>query len=90
MSESLRSLIPPAEQYVVSIFSDKIGKDLSYHSFEHTREVVINCELIAGNYELSDADYTALILAAWFHDTGYSVPGRKVHEEESQRMLRNF
>jgi predicted metal-dependent HD superfamily phosphohydrolase len=90
MPESQRSLIPAAEQYVMHLFSEKIGKDLSYHSFEHTREVVLNSERIAGNYELSETDYTALILAAWFHDTGYSVAGRKVHEEESQRIATEF
>lgn len=90
MDESLKTLIPAAEQYVTSVFSEKMGKELVYHSFSHTREVVLQAELIASNYELSDIDYTAVMLAAWFHDTGYSAGIRKIHEEESQRIATEF
>lgn len=90
MNESNKSLISAAEQYVANIFSQKIGKDFTYHSFAHTREVVKRTELIAGNFELSEEDHTALIIAAWFHDTGYSAGFDKVHEEESQRLAEDF
>jgi predicted metal-dependent HD superfamily phosphohydrolase len=90
MPESLRSLIPPAEQYVANIFSEKIGKDFPYHSFQHTREVVAHCELIASRYDLDETDFTALMIAAWFHDTGYSVSGKHGHEAESQRIVTDF
>lgn len=90
MNDSYRSLISAAEQYVVSFFSQKIGKDFLFHSFEHTREVVLHTELIAGNYELSEEDHTALILAAWFHDTGYWAGVKKTHEEESRKIATDF
>lgn len=90
MNDSYRSLISAAEQYVVSFFSQKIGKDFIFHSFEHTREVVLHTELIAGNYELSEEDHTAVIIAAWFHDTGYSIGMKKTHEEESRKIATEF
>jgi predicted metal-dependent HD superfamily phosphohydrolase len=90
MNESNKALISAAEQYVVNIFSQRIAKELSFHSFEHTRDVVLHCELIAGNYELNETDHTALILAAWFHDTGYSAGSKKTHEQESQRIAAEF
>lgn len=90
MNDTLRSLIPLSEQYVVKVFSEKIGKDLAYHSFDHTHEVVSHVELIADNYSLNELDHTAVIVAAWFHDTGYSTGQRKVHEEESQRIASEF
>lgn len=90
MNESNKALISAAEQYVVNIFSQRIAKELSFHSFEHTRDVVLHCELIAGNYELNETDHTALILAAWFHDTGYSAGSKKTHEQESQRIATEF
>lgn len=90
MNDSYRSLISAAEQYVVSFFSQKIGKEFSFHSFEHTREVVLHTELIAGNYELSEEDHTAVILAAWFHDTGYWAGVKKTHEEESRKIVTEF
>ncbi len=83
-------LISAAEQQVVNIFSQKMGKEFVFHSFEHTREVVLRSELIAGNYELSEDEHTALILAAWFHDTGYAIVPGKYHEEESIRMATEF
>ena len=90
MHESLRTLVTAAEQHVVNFFSEKMGKDLPYHSVEHTREVVLSAELISGNYELSDMDYTALMVAAWFHDTGYFTGARRMHEEESLRIATEF
>ena len=90
MNDSYKSLISAAEQYVVSFFSQKIGKDFLFHSFEHTREVVLHTELIAGNYELSEEDHTAVIIAAWFHDTGYYAGLKKTHEEESRKIAGEF
>jgi len=90
MNDLNKSLISAAEQYVVNLFSQKIGKDFTFHSFNHTREVVLHTELIAGNYELSEEDHTALILAAWFHDNGYSAGLKKMHEEESQKIAAEF
>ena len=90
MNDLNKSLISAAEQYVVNFFSQKIGKEFTFHSFNHTREVVLHTELIAGNYELSEEDHTALLLAAWFHDTGYSAGLKKHHEEESQKIATEF
>jgi predicted metal-dependent HD superfamily phosphohydrolase len=90
MNDLNKSLISAAEQYVVNIFSQKIGKVFTFHSFNHTREVVLHTELIAGNYELSEEDHTALLLAAWFHDTGYAAGLKKHHEEESQKIATEF
>ncbi|MBL7698824.1 MAG: HD domain-containing protein [Chitinophagaceae bacterium] len=90
MNDSYKALISAAEQYVVSFFSQKIGKEFLFHSFEHTRDVVSHTELIAGNYELSEEDHTAVMLAAWFHDTGYSIGLKKAHEEESRKIATEF
>lgn len=90
MNEAFNSLISAAEQYVTDVFSRKIGEEFVFHSFNHTRDVVNQSELIAGNFELSEIDHSALILAAWFHDTGYSAGLDKIHEEESQRIATDF
>lgn len=89
MAEPNNALTSAAAQYVSDIFSHKIGKEFVFHSFSHTREVVLHSEMIASNYELSEDDRLALILASWFHDTGYSELD-KVHEEESQRIAAEF
>ncbi|HUQ66488.1 MAG TPA: Pycsar system effector family protein [Flavitalea sp.] len=90
MNDLNKSLISAAEQFVVDLFSQKIGKEFCFHSFNHTREVVLHTELIAGNYELTEEDHTALILAAWFHDSGYSAGLKNSHEEEGQKIATDF
>lgn len=90
MSEPNTALLSAAAKYVSDIFSQKIGKEFVFHSFSHTREVVLHSEMIAGNYELSEDDHLALLLASWFHDTGYSSELDRVHEEESQKVATEF
>jgi predicted metal-dependent HD superfamily phosphohydrolase len=90
MNDLNESLISAASQYVVNFFAQKIGKDFTFHSFNHTRDVVLHTELIAGNYELSEEDHTAVIIAAWFHDTGYSSGLKKNHEEVSRKIATEF
>lgn len=90
MPESNNALISATAQYVSEIFSQKMAKGFVFHSFSHTREVVLHSEMIASNYELSEDDHLALILASWFHDTGYSSKLDKVHEEASQRIATEF
>ncbi len=45
---------------------------------------------MADYYQLNEEDRTSLLLAAWFHDTGYSQGFSTSHEEESKRIARNF
>lgn len=90
MADLLNTLAPAASQYVSEIFSDKMSRDFVFHSFDHTRAVVMHSELIAGNYQLSEDDHFALIMASWFHDTGYSSGSVKTHEEESRKIASEF
>ncbi len=90
MSEINNSLLSSASEYVSDIFSDKVSKDFIFHSYSHTTEVVLHSEMIAGTYNLSEDDHLALMLAAWFHDTGYSSGATEYHEIESQRIATDF
>ena len=90
MLEINNSLLSAASKYVSDIFSGKVSKDFIFHSYAHTTEVVLHSELIASTYDLSNDDQTALMLAAWFHDTGYSSGVAKYHETESQRIATEF
>ena len=66
------SLITSAEQFVTKLFSEQVPAAYHFHDLHHTLAVVAAAGTIAANYSLSDQEYTALLLAAWFHDTGYS------------------
>lgn len=90
MAEANYTLIPAAAQFVTDIFTQRMGKDFVFHSLEHTKNVVFHSEVMATHYELAEDDRLALVLASWFHDTGYSAGVEKVHEEESQKIATEF
>jgi predicted metal-dependent HD superfamily phosphohydrolase len=65
------ALVKEAKAYVVDLFERELSTKLTYHSLGHTENVVRECRLLAVDAKLSPADTEALLLAAWFHDTGY-------------------
>lgn len=85
-----QSLLQNAEQYVKHFFATKVDKGFSFHSIHHTEEVVQAATAMADFYQLTAEDRTALILAGWFHDTGYSKGESTDHETESQRIVSKF
>lgn len=82
-------LLQEAEAFAVQLLQDQEEKGFVYHNIEHTREVVQNCIEIGTKTELSDAEMETLLLAAWFHDLGYTTTYRG-HEDESKAMARSF
>ncbi|MBC7851154.1 MAG: phosphohydrolase [Chitinophagaceae bacterium] len=83
-------LLQNVEQYVRQLFTSRIEESFSYHSIGHTEAVVKAALTMADYYKLSEEDRTALVLAAWFHDTGYSKGKAHDHETASQRHATNF
>lgn len=65
------ALVKEAKAYVRELFERELSTKLTYHSLRHTENVVRECRLLAADAKLSPADTEALLLAAWFHDTGY-------------------
>lgn len=84
------SLLQQSEQYVRHLFATKIAEAFTYHNIEHTESVVRASTEMADYYQLPEDDRLALLLAAWFHDTGYSRGRQKGHEEDSQEIARLF
>jgi predicted metal-dependent HD superfamily phosphohydrolase len=64
-------LVKEAQAYVTDLFAQELTPKLTYHSLRHTEAVVKECRALAPAAELSPDDTEALLLAAWFHDTGY-------------------
>jgi predicted metal-dependent HD superfamily phosphohydrolase len=83
------SILKNAENYVFSLFKDKLSPDYIYHNFNHTLRVVTTTALIAKEEGLEEEDTEALLLAAWFHDAGYAE-GRDDHEEKSCAIAGRF
>jgi predicted metal-dependent HD superfamily phosphohydrolase len=60
-----------------------------YHNLGHTQEVVEAAEEIASAENVSNEDLEILLLAAWFHDTGYTQTYDE-HEAESAAIADRF
>jgi predicted metal-dependent HD superfamily phosphohydrolase len=78
-----------AEQFVFEILKDKLSKSYTYHNFDHTRRVAKAAETLAIAENITPDEKTALLLAAWFHDTGY-IEGAKDHEQKSVAIFTEF
>ncbi|WBO83712.1 Pycsar system effector family protein [Hymenobacter yonginensis] len=65
-------LLKQAKAYVTQLFEEKLPKQLVYHSLDHTVAVVKEARKLGEDSGLSAPDQETLLLAAWFHDTGYT------------------
>ena len=64
-------------------------KNLPFHNWQHTEEVVQNSELIAKQEGLKENAIEELIIASYFHDIGY-LNQAKDHEQLSCKYAREF
>jgi len=78
-----------AEKEVRLLFANSIPADYSYHDLTHTERVVEMALEMAKAYNLSDARIKLMGIAAWFHDSGYSM-GVKDHEINSSKIATDF
>ena len=77
------------ESFVFELFKSKLSSKVVYHNFMHTQHVVQAVNEIGMEESVSDDDLEALLLAAWFHDTGFTV-GFENHEEKSKKIAGKF
>src|SRR5215475_10995106 len=61
-----------AEKYVTALLSANLDSKFVYHNIEHTTNVVQAARLIADESNISKHEKNILLVAAWFHDTGYT------------------
>ncbi len=90
MTEPQPQLVSAAQDFVSNIFLTKVNKSFKYHNLEHTKGVVMAGEKMADYYQLQPEDRTAVLIAAWFHDTGFSSGESHGHEATSIRLATTF
>ena len=83
------TILSKAKQFVRDVFRQKGSADSYYHNFTHTAEVVKITEEIANALAVKEEDKEMLLIAAWFHDIGYTERC-KGHEEVGIRMVTDF
>ncbi|MDT0644258.1 DUF5706 domain-containing protein [Zunongwangia sp. F363] len=85
----MNNLIEKAEKFVQNLFREELPNTYIYHDYKHTQRVVKSTKELIDNSEINVKQEEALILAAWFHDTGYTKT-YKGHEEESVKIATCF
>ncbi|MFT5165645.1 MAG: putative metal-dependent HD superfamily phosphohydrolase [Saprospiraceae bacterium] len=88
MTENNNILIK-AEKKATEILKNQLSPTLTYHNYEHTKNVVA-AVLVIGQEEKLDAESLEIVqLAAWFHDTGFR-DAYEGHEEKSSLIATEF
>lgn len=83
------NLIEQSEDFVSNLLKDKLSNLYSYHNFNHTLTVVNAVKELCKKEEVNDDEKKMLLIAAWFHDTGY-ITGYENHEKESVKIASAF
>jgi predicted metal-dependent HD superfamily phosphohydrolase len=90
MTSQEQSVINEAKSFVTTLFTNDLSESFVFHNLDHTLNVVKASETIASKYSLTETEYFSLILASWFHDTGY-VNGKTFgHEDASKKYATDF
>lgn len=90
MNESHEQLLSEARNHVTDIFTHQLKPEFVFHNLEHTEDVAEASSYMADYYRLAEEDRFVLMLAAWFHDTGYAGGTAAGHESESIKHAANF
>ncbi|MGO4770185.1 Pycsar system effector family protein [Flavobacterium sp. W22_SRS_FK3] len=83
------NLIEQSEDFVTNLLKDKLSVLYSYHNFNHTQSVVNATKELCDKEKVNSEDKELLLVAAWFHDTGY-ISGYENHENESIKIVSEF
>jgi predicted metal-dependent HD superfamily phosphohydrolase len=83
------ALVVEAEKYVISYLNENLDSKFVYHNLAHTQRVVGKVKELVKDTSLDDAEKNKILIAAWFHDTGFTktIEG---HEKESVKIATAF
>jgi HD superfamily phosphodiesterase len=85
----MTELINKAEKFTFELFKEKLPNTYIYHNYSHTQRVAKSTKELIENSEINVKEKQALLLAAWLHDTGYTIT-YEGHEDESIKMATIF
>lgn len=79
---SADQLLNEVEAHIKDYFAQNISPQYVFHDLEHTIQTVAAAKTISEGFRLDPQDMLTVLLATWFHDTGYAQ-GPADHEERS-------
>jgi predicted metal-dependent HD superfamily phosphohydrolase len=83
------SVVTKASSYIFGLLKEKLSGKFLYHNYQHALETAEMCQEMAEFYELDKEHREILLLAAWFHDTGY-IHSYLGHEERSIEIASEY
>jgi predicted metal-dependent HD superfamily phosphohydrolase len=81
--------VSSAARFAAALIARKSPAWAVYHNARHTRQTVAGCREIGKALRLGQDQMDILLLAAWFHDTGYTAVARG-HEARSAKIAGEF
>ncbi len=85
----MSDILSLSKKYVEQLLTDKLSDNIVYHNLKHTQRVVKSTSQILGSLKLTAQENQNILIAAWFHDSGYTQ-GCKDHEEKSCVIATSF
>lgn len=85
----MSKILEKAEQTVTNLLTNSLGPEFLFHNLRHTQRVVAGTKEIIETMDFSDEQKETLLIAAWFHDVGYTQ-GVEDHEESSCEIVEEF
>lgn len=85
----MENLVLEVEQFVVSLLNEELDPKFIYHNIAHTQRVVEKTNELVEGAKIEGEEAENLILAAWFHDTGYTKSIDK-HEDFGIGIAEDF
>ncbi|MEP5612276.1 MAG: HD domain-containing protein [Cyclobacteriaceae bacterium] len=82
-------IVTAAESFARETLWNDLPENMTYHSLNHTVDVVESALEIGRQQNVSEDDLEVLQVAAWFHDLGYSK-GCNDHEKIGAEMAEGF
>lgn len=82
-------ILAEADHWVYRYLIDHLPHHFVFHNYDHAAEVAEVAQKLAERADLPETARQALLLAAWFHDTGY-VGGAEDHEKRSVAIFQEF
>ena len=85
----METLLIDVERFVINLLNEQLKASFVYHSISHTQRVVDKTKELIEVMQVKEETANNLVLAAWFHDTGYTKSIEN-HEDESVLIATEF
>lgn len=85
----MSDIIKKTEAFVTNLLTTELSEKYLYHNLRHTERVVKNTKEILINSDVDEDTTEMVVIAAWFHDTGFTKQFEG-HEEVSCEIATKF